>query len=218
MAPEGRAIDLEELTFDGRRGIYREDSLATLILASTSAYRRQLLTRLGLDFQVMAPRVDEARGSAETARQAATRLAQAKAQAVACRHPEALVIGSDQLAEVDGEVLGKPGSALKAVAQLARLAGHTVTFQTGLCLIAGAGARTQLDCVSYQVTIRPLTKAAIERYVARERPWDCAGSFKSEGLGIALFSRQQGDDPTALIGLPLIRLIDMLALEGVQIP
>ncbi len=192
--------------------------MARLILASTSPYRRELLGRLRLAFETLAPQVDESRSPGETARSAAMRLAQAKAQAVARLHADALVIGADQLTEVDGEVLGKPGTEKDAISQLARLAGRTVTFHTGLCLVAGPCARVQLDCVPYQVTLRPLALAAIKRYVAQERPFDCAGSFKSEGLGISLFSRQQGEDPTALVGLPLIRLVDMLALEGIRVP
>jgi MAF protein len=189
-----------------------------LILASTSPYRRELLRRLTLEFLCEAPDVDEGRHAGETAEAAVRRLAQAKARAVAARHRQALVVGSDQLAEIDGEVLGKPGSESAAVSQLRRIAGRTVTFHTGLCVRDSGSGREQLDCVPYQVTLRPLSITAIRRYVAQERPLDCAGSFKSEGLGVSLFECQRGTDPTALLGLPMIRLVAMLALEGIELP
>ena len=189
-----------------------------LILASSSRYRAQLLARLGVEFETVTPNVDERRLTTESAREATLRLARAKAQAVASRYEGALVVGSDQLAELDGEALGKPGTEMAALAQLQRLAGRTVNFHTGVCLWAGGGHRVQLDSVRYEVSLRKLSPEAIQRYVAREAPLDCAGSFRSEGLGIALFERMAGDDPTALIGLPLIRLVAMLEREGLQIP
>lgn len=190
----------------------------TLVLGSTSPYRRELLDKLGLAFLTDAPHVDEGRGQDETAEQLVERLAVAKAHAVAERHPDALVIGSDQVACIDGEILGKPGNRDNAIAQLSRAAGRCVVFHTGLCLLNAATGRQQTVVEPFRVHFRPLDGAQIARYVDREQPFNCAGSFKSEGLGISLFSRLEGDDPNALIGLPLIRLIGMLHNEGVAIP
>jgi MAF protein len=142
------------------------------------------------------------------------RLAEAKAVAVAERHPEAIVIGSDQVACIDDQVLGKPGDRARAIAQLERAAGRTVVFQTGLCVLNAITGRTQTLVEPFRVHFRPLSRRHIEAYVDREQPYDCAGSFKSEGLGIALFDRLEGDDPSALVGLPLIRLITLLESEG----
>jgi MAF protein len=185
-----------------------------LILASTSPFRRALLERLGLPFSVEAPAVDEDRRPDEPPQVLVLRLAEAKAVAVAERHPEAIVIGSDQVACIDDQVLGKPGDRARAIAQLERAAGRTVVFQTGLCVLNAITGRTQTLVEPFRVHFRPLSRRHIEAYVDREQPYDCAGSFKSEGLGIALFDRLEGDDPSALVGLPLIRLITLLESEG----
>jgi septum formation protein len=194
-----------------------------LVLASTSRYRKSLLERLGLPFEAIAPEVDETPEPGEAADTLVSRLAKAKAQAVARQLEDALVIGSDQLAIVDGEILGKPGTEEKARNQLARLSGREVTFLTGLCLaradsVAGAsGAQMEFELIEPPVRFRELSTAQIADYVAREQPLDCAGAFKSEGLGIALFERLGGDDPNALIGLPLIALCSMLERAGLPV-
>lgn len=192
-------------------------TVPTLVLASTSPYRRELLAKLGLPFEVDAPDVDERPLPGETPEALVRRLAEAKARAVAVRHPGALVIGSDQVAVLDGEILGKPGDHARAVQQLRAASGKTVLFLTGLCLCDGRDGSTQVDVVQFQVVFRALEAQQIENYLRRERPYNCAGSFKSEGLGISLFRHLQGDDPNALIGLPLIRLVDMLAVAGVPV-
>jgi MAF protein len=189
----------------------------TLVLASTSPFRRELLERLGLPFLTAAPQVDESRRPGESPETLVTRLAEAKAQAVAMAFPEALVIGSDQVACVDGEILGKPGGRERAVAQLTQAAGKEVVFHTGLCLLNSATGQAQVVREPFRVHFRSLTQAQIAGYVDREKPFNCAGSFKSEGLGIALFERLEGDDPNALVGLPLIRLVAMLEAEGVDV-
>lgn len=189
-----------------------------LILASTSPFRRDLLARLGLPFTVQAPDVDETPETGEDAPALAARLAARKARAVARRHPEALIVGSDQVAVLDGELIGKPGAHERAAAQLRRASGRTMTFYTGLCLLDGASGQQQVAVEPFRVVFRTLTEPRIERYLRREQPYQCAGSFKSEGLGIALFERLEGDDPTSLIGLPLIRLIRMLEAAGVEVP
>lgn len=190
----------------------------SLILASTSPYRRELLGRLGLAFAVCSPDVDETRLNDESPADLVRRLADAKARAGARQLPNAaLVIGSDQVAVVDDEVLGKPGTFERACEQLVRLSGRRVTFLTGLCLYNAGSGRSQLDMVPFTVEFRHLSQPQIEAYVQREQPLNCAGSFKSEGLGIALFERMEGEDPTSLIGLPLIRLVDMLTAEGVNV-
>jgi len=188
-----------------------------LVLASTSPYRRELLARLGVPFEVAAPDTDETRQPGESAEALVRRLAEAKARAVAARFPDALIIGSDQVAVLGNSILGKPGTHERAVEQLAAAAGNAVTFFTGLCLFNAASGRAQVDVIPFRVHFRPLTMNQIENYLRREQPYNCAGSFKSEGLGISLFTRLEGDDPNALIGLPQIRLIDMLAAEGVQV-
>ncbi|AGA33040.1 Maf-like protein [Thioalkalivibrio nitratireducens DSM 14787] len=189
-----------------------------LVLASTSSYRRALLQRLGLDFQTAAPGIDESPFPNEAPEAMVARLAAAKAADVARDHPAALVIGSDQCAAVNGRILGKPGSHERASEQLAALSGRRVVFYTGLCLIDSAGNRQWLETVPYAVEMRSLASEEIERYLRVDRPYDCAGSFRSEGLGIALFRRMEGEDPTALIGLPLIRLCDWLREAGLPIP
>ena len=191
---------------------------ATLVLASTSPYRAQLLTRLGLPFETASPEVDERARPGETPEALVTRLAQAKAEAVAPAHPDSLIIGSDQVAVIDGEILGKPGSHDKALEQLRRAAGRSVTFHTGLCLLDSRSGRHQVLCEPFRVHFRELSDEQLRRYLERERPYDCAGSFKSEGLGITLFRRLEGDDPNALVGLPLIRLVELLGKAGVELP
>jgi len=188
----------------------------TIVLASTSPFRRELLQRLGMEFATASPNTDETRLPNETPENLVVRLAKAKARAVAGKYPDALIIGSDQVACVDGIVLGKPGDRDRAIAQLSRAAGKAVTFYTGLCLLNAATGKVQTRCEPFRVHFRRLTQAQIEGYVNLERPFNCAGSFKSERLGIALFERLEGDDPNALIGLPLIRLVAMLEVEGVD--
>lgn len=183
-----------------------------LILASTSRYRAALLERLGLPFATVAPEVDETPRPGEAPQDLVRRLAIAKARAGAQRCPGALVIGSDQLAALDDEVLGKPGTEARAREQLARLSGRSVTFLTGLCLLDSQ--QEQVEVVETPVRFRTLTEQQIADYVAREQPLDCAGAFKSEGLGIALFEALGGSDPNALIGLPLIALTTMLMNAG----
>lgn len=189
-----------------------------LILASSSIYRRGLLERLQLPFTTVSPGVAETPLTDESPRRMVTRLAQDKARAAARHHPRALIIGSDQAAVMDKTVLGKPGGREQAVAQLLQASGRRLTFMTALCLLNTATGCMQTDVVDYSVVFRVLDKALIEAYVDCDRPYDCAGAFKSEGLGIALVSRFEGDDPTALVGLPLIRLIDMLKQEGINVP
>jgi septum formation protein len=185
-----------------------------LVLASTSPYRRELLSRLQLAFAVMSPGVDEAPLPGETPPATALRLAQAKAQAGAAHFPDALVIGSDQVAELDGERLEKPGVHPVAVQQLERLSGRSAIFHTAVALLNAKTGRLQTRLVPTRVAFRALAASQIEAYLHREPAYDCAGSAKSEGLGIALIRSIEGDDPTALIGLPLIALTDMLAIEG----
>ena len=192
---------------DGRR----------LFLASTSPFRRELLMRLGLSFSTQAPDADETRQPGEEARALVARLAEGKAEAVAGHQPAALIIGSDQAAVLEGEIIGKPGDYARAVRQLQRASGQTVVFYTGLCLLDSASGQRQVAVETFRVTFRTLTPTMIERYLRREQPYHCAGSFKSEGLGIALFERLEGDDPTSLIGLPLIRLTRMLEAAGVTV-
>jgi septum formation protein len=188
-----------------------------LVLGSTSRYRRALLARLGLPFSVDPPDVDESALPGEKPAQTALRLAEAKARAVAARHGDALVIGSDQMADSAGQAVGKPGTRDAAVAQLRALSGRTVVFHTGLALVDASSGRCRTALVDVASTFRSLTPAEIEAYLDREAPFDCAGSVKSEGLGIALFDRIASDDPTALIGLPLIALCRLLREEGVNI-
>lgn len=187
-----------------------------LVLASTSRYRRELLARLGMPFEVCSPEADETPAANETPPETAERLAVVKAQAVAAKFPDALIIGSDQVAYLDGRVYGKPGSHENAVRQLREMSGRTVTFHTGLCLLNAESGVARVRGVPIRVTFRSLSDETIERYLRREQPYDCAGSAKSEGLGISLIARFEGDDPNALIGLPLIALCDLLAEEGVS--
>ena len=191
--------------------------MQALILGSSSPYRRELLDRLGLPFQWHSPDVDERPVAEEAPDALVTRLARLKAEAVARQHPDALVIGSDQVAELDGRILGKPGGHEQAVQQLRAASERTVRFHTGLCLLNARTGRVQIKSVPFTVHFRTLDSAMIEDYLRREQPYGCAGSFKSEGLGIALFQRMEGDDPTALIGLPLITLTTMLREEGLAV-
>jgi len=188
-----------------------------LVLGSTSRYRRALLERLGLPFVVAAPDLDETALPSETAAQTALRLAEAKARAVAAHYPDSLVIGSDQVADCAGQPIGKPGSRERAVDQLQTLSGKTVVFHTAVALVDAGSGRCRTALVDVASTFRTLSPAEIAAYLDREEPYDCAGSVKSEGLGIALFERIASDDPTALIGLPLIALTRLLREEGVDV-
>jgi septum formation protein len=188
-----------------------------IVLASTSPYRRQLLQRLRLPFSVRSPDIDERATPGESPPETARRLALAKAQAVAARHPEAIVIGSDQVADVDGEALSKPGTHEAALAQLLRMQGRRVIFHTALAVVDPRRS-PQVDEVPTVVTFRRLPLPRLDAYLRAEQPYDCAGAAKIEGLGIALVEAVQSDDPTALIGLPLIRLTTMLAACGVELP
>ncbi|HEX4869361.1 MAG TPA: nucleoside triphosphate pyrophosphatase [Moraxellaceae bacterium] len=194
------------------------DSLPPLLLASSSPARRQLLERLGLPFHCASPDIDEARHPGEPVEALVLRLSEAKARALATAWPDHLVIGSDQALALDGDILGKPGTAARAREQLARLSGREVTFQTGLCLLNTRTGRCQLAREEYSVRFRDLDPAAIARYVERDQPLGCAGSFKAEGLGITLFHGFAGRDPNSLIGLPLITLVDFLQAEGFSLP
>jgi 7-methyl-GTP pyrophosphatase len=188
-----------------------------IVLASTSPYRRSLLDRLGISYLCEAPDIDETPLDGEAIEDMVVRLAISKARAVAGRHTDALVIGSDQSASLNGRTLSKPGNFENAVAQLSQASGQRIVFQTGLCLLNSASGREQTACVPYTVVFRELTIERIERYLNKERPYNCAGSFKSEGLGISLFEKFEGDDPNALIGLPLIRLVGFLENEGLDV-
>ncbi|MBK6006937.1 septum formation inhibitor Maf [Ramlibacter ginsenosidimutans] len=188
-----------------------------VVLGSTSPYRRELLSRLRLPFTVEPPQVDETPARGETPLALARRLAAAKAAAVARLHPDAVVIGSDQVADLDGEPLGKPGTHANAVAQLRRMSGRTVVFQTALTVLCDATGFAQHDLAPVRVRFRALDDAEIEAYLRAEQPYDCAGSAKSEGLGVALLEAIESDDPTALVGLPLIRTCRMLRAAGVRV-
>lgn len=188
-----------------------------LILGSTSPYRRELLSRLGVAFEVESPGVDETPQAGEPPAELARRLALAKARDVARHHPEAVVIGSDQVADLHGEPLGKPGHHERAVAQLQKMRGQTVVFQTAVAVVCLASGFEQCDLAAVRVVFRDLSDAEIEKYLRIEQPYDCAGSAKSEGLGIALLERIDNDDPTALVGLPMIRTCRMIRAAGVNI-
>lgn len=188
-----------------------------LILASTSPYRRELLARLGLPFSVANPQTDESPLPGEAPEALALRLSEAKARAVARAYPEALIIGSDQVATVDNRIYGKPGTHERAVEQLQALSGKTVNFFTGLCLYNSRTGQADVRGIATLVTFRQLSDGEIESYLRREPAYNCAGSAKSEGLGIALLHSMRGDDPNALVGLPLIALCDMLRNQGVAV-
>jgi len=189
-----------------------------LVLASTSRYRKMLLERLGLPFIAVAPGTDESPLPDEAPAATAFRLAEAKARSAAPTYPDALIIGSDQVADCAGHAVGKPGTHEQAVEQLAELSGQTVVFHTGLCLLDAASGKSQTALVDVRSTFRFLAADDIEAYLRRERPYDCTGSVRSEALGISLFESIESDDPTALIGLPLIRLTTMLRAAGLAVP
>jgi len=188
-----------------------------LVLGSTSPFRKALLEKLQLAFETDKPEVDEERRPGETPDQLVERLACEKARAVAARHPDSLIIGSDQVAVNGGTILGKPGDHETAMAQLRSASGKAVTFLTGLCLHNSASGSEQVIVEPFTVHFRELSDEQIDNYLRAEQPYNCAGSFKSEAMGIALFERLEGDDPNSLIGLPLIRLIRMLEKEGVSV-
>jgi septum formation protein len=188
-----------------------------LILGSSSRYRKELLSRLQIPFETAAPDVEETPHSDESPKDLALRLALAKARAVAQKNPEAVVIGSDQVADLEGSPLGKPGNHTNATVQLQRMRGKTVIFQTALSVVCLATGYERTDLASVKVKFRNLTDAEIESYLRAEEPYDCAGSAKSEGLGIALLESIDNDDPTALVGLPLIRTCQMLREAGVKL-
>jgi septum formation protein len=188
-----------------------------VVLGSSSRYRRELMERLRIPFSVAVPDVDETPLPGETPRNLALRLALAKAQAVAQRHPEAVVIGSDQVADLAGQALGKPGEHARAVQQLRQMRGKTVIFQTALAVVCLRTGFEQVDLAEVRVVFRDLSDEDIEAYLQAEKPYDCAGSAKSEGLGIALLASIDNDDPTALVGLPLIRTCRLLRQAGIQL-
>lgn len=194
-----------------------DDLLRRLVLGSTSPYRRDLLARLRIPFEVAAPDVDETPHPHETPQQLACRLAMTKARTVAARFPAHVVIGSDQVADLAGQPLGKPGNHERAVAQLRQMRGQTVVFQTAVAVVCKNSGFAQMDLAQVRVLFRDLSDAEIEAYLLAETPYDCAGSAKSEGLGIALLERIDSDDPTALVGLPLIRTCRMLEAAGVRL-
>lgn len=189
-----------------------------IVLASSSTYRKALLARLGLDCRAVAPNIDERALSAETPAATALRLAEAKARRIAEHEPAALIIGSDQVAVLNDQPIGKPGNHAAAVLQLQAMSGKAVVFHTALCLLNSETRTVQLANVPTTVRFRQLDRAQIERYLQQDQPYDCAGSAKIEALGITLVEQIESDDPTALIGLPLITLVTMLQKEGIQIP
>lgn len=189
----------------------------TLVLASSSPYRREILDKLGFAYRSKKPDVDETPFPTESAEELVARLAESKARSLADHFHNALIIGSDQVAVLDGQIIGKPGTKANAMAQLQQASGRSVTFLTGLCLYNTETQQAQTDVVPYKVHFRQLSDRMIDRYLEREQPFNCAGSFKSEALGIVLFEKLEGDDPNTLIGLPLIRLVRMLEQEGVEV-
>jgi septum formation protein len=191
-------------------------SRPALILASTSRYRRELLERLRLPFVAISPEVDETPLPGERPADLALRLAMAKARAVSAQHPDAVVIGSDQVADVDGQAVGKPGNHASATAQLRRMSGRSITFQTAVAVVRASTGFAQSALAPVAVMFRDLSNAQIEHYLALEQPYDCAGSAKCETLGIALLQAIHSDDPTALIGLPLIRTSAMIREAGLD--
>ncbi|MBY4677172.1 Maf family protein [Marinobacterium arenosum] len=191
--------------------------MQTLVLASSSPFRRAILDKLQLRYETCAPEIDETARPDETPAELVERLATEKAQAVAQQYPDALIIGSDQVAVLDGEIIGKPLTHERAVKQLHNASGRKVSFLTGLTLLNAQTGRVQSEVIPFKVQFRGLNERMIENYLRAEEPYQCAGSFKSEGLGIALFDRLEGEDPNTLIGLPLIRLVRMLENEDIQI-
>lgn len=194
-----------------------ETTYRKLILGSSSPYRRELLGRLRIPFEVAAPQVDETAQFGETPMQLACRLAMAKAREVAQQYPECVVIGSDQVADLNGQALGKPGQHARAVLQLLQMSGETVIFQTAVAVVCVQSGFAQMDLAQVKVKFRQLSDDEIETYLQAEQPYDCAGSAKSEGLGIALLESIDNDDPTALVGLPLIRTCRMIQAAGVKV-
>ena len=188
-----------------------------LILASSSPFRRELLSRLNLDFESISPDIDETAAANESPEEYVKRLAQEKARVVADQHPASVVIGSDQCAYLDGKILGKPGSHENALRQLQNAQGKEVVFYTGLSVQCTQSQYIEVDCIEFRVGFRQLSDQQLEHYLLTEKPYNCAGSFKSEAYGISLFSYMAGDDPTALVGLPLIRLTSMLEAAGVEV-
>ena len=188
-----------------------------LVLASTSPYRKALLEQLQLTFSCARPEVDETPRDSESVENMVVRLSELKAHAVASDFPDSLIIGSDQSAVLNGEILTKPGNRENAIKQLQAASGQRITFQTGLCLLNTTTGSSQTACVPFTVVFRRLSDKIIGQYLDKEQPYNCVGSFKSEGLGVALFERFEGDDPNALIGLPLIRLNEFLRNEGIEI-
>ena len=191
--------------------------MTQLVLASSSSYRKELLLRLGIEFESQSPDIDESSQQGESAAQLVSRLSEGKARALQNQYPHSLIIGSDQVATIDTRILTKPGTHENAVEQLTSSSGKKVIFYTGLCLLNAKINVAQIDVITYAVTFRTLTHKQIDHYLKREQPYNCAGSFKSEGLGIALFEKMEGDDPTALMGLPLIKLTNMLENEHVNV-
>ena len=192
-------------------------SVPRIILASSSEFRKSLLQRLHLPFSSSAPNIDESQNEAETASEYVCRLSREKASAVARDNPDAVVIGSDQCAVLDNNILGKPGTHARALQQLKKAQGRTVVFHTGLCVLYQADHFAEVDDVIFEVDFRQLNDQQLDHYLRIEQPYQCAGSFKSEGYGTTLFKRLRGDDPTALIGLPLIRLVGMLEKLGIAV-
>ena len=208
----------ENLSFGRHLEPFAESPPEVIVLASSSRYRRSLLERLGLPFEVAAPHVDERAEPGETPRATALRLARTKARAVAKTRPHDLIIGSDQVASLEGAPLGKPGSHEAALAQLHAMRGRTVDFHTAVCLLDASRGSDEVDEVPTSVEFRRFSDAQAERYLRSDRPYDCAGSAKIEALGITLVERVQSTDPTALIGLPLIALTGMLIRAGIELP
>lgn len=189
-----------------------------LLLASSSSYRRELLSRLRLPFVCASPDIDESHQPNESATELVKRLAREKAMALAEQFPDHLIIGSDQVAVLDDRIIGKPHTFERALEQLSASSGRSVSFLTGIALYNSKSGQCQVDCVPFTVHMRQLDANRITRYLHAEQPYDCAGSFKAEGLGVSLFRSTEGPDATSLIGLPLIRLVDMLTEEGIHIP
>tara|TARA_R110002094_G_scaffold37999_4_gene50833 strand:- start:52 stop:630 length:579 start_codon:yes stop_codon:yes gene_type:complete len=189
-----------------------------LILASTSPFRKSLLEKLQLRFSCQAPDIDETPNHDESAEALVQRLAQAKAEKIGSTTPDALIIGSDQVAVLNGGIIGKPHTHPRATEQLRACSGQVITFYTGLCLHDSNSGKSERICDLFRVHFRPLSDDQIERYLQREQPYQCAGSFMAEGLGISLFKKLEGDDPNTLVGLPLIRLIKLLHRQGIEIP
>jgi septum formation protein len=190
---------------------------APIILASSSVFRKELLGRLNLPFECYSPEVDESVQSGESAEAYVCRLAGQKAQTIANKYPQAVIIGSDQCALLEDQILGKPGDHNNALKQLKAAQGKSVIFHTGLCVMQASTGFSETDDIPFQVKFRNLSDQQLNHYLEIEQPYQCAGSFKSEGYGAALFDYMQGDDPTALIGLPLIRLVGMLENAGITV-